>query len=159
MSEDRASPTIFERILRRELPASFVHEDERCAAFMDIRPIAPGHVLVVSRQAVATLTELDAETRAHLFEIAHRIGLAQQEALGSRGQHVLVNDGRAASQTVPHVHVHVVPRYGGDTIAALGGLAWHLTTLVLPKPESKARRRKLDDQARAINAALSGLVD
>lgn len=147
--------TIFTRILERELPASFVHEDELCAAFMDIRPMARGHVLVVARKAVPTLAELAPKERAHLFEIAHRIGLAQQRALGSRAQHMLVNDGLAASQTVPHVHVHVVPRYGGDSARALAGLLWHVTSLVLPKPETTGMRARLDTQAAALRAALA----
>ena len=146
---------VFQRILAGELRASFVHEGERCVAFMDIRPMSRGHVLVVPRQAVRTLAELDAATRDDLWQLAYRVAAAQQRALGSRAQHFLVNDGEGASQTVPHVHVHVVPRYGGDTLRAIGGLLWHLTTLALPRPETAGFRRRLDAQADAVRDALA----
>lgn len=146
--------TIFDRIIAGELPASFVHRDDRCVAFMDLNPITRGHVLVVPRQSVATLVELGADLRAHVWETALRIGLAQQRALGSRAQHMLLNDGKGASQTVPHVHVHVIPRYGSDTVHTLVRLAWHITTLVLPHRESPARRARLEEEAAAIAEAL-----
>lgn len=146
--------TVFDRIIAGQLPASFVHQDATCVAFLDINPITRGHVLVVPRRSVATLTELDAATRAQLLETAQRIGLAQQRGLGSRAQHLLVNDGKAASQTVPHVHLHVIPRYGNDTLHTVGRLLWHVTTLTLPRPETAARRRRLDQVAAAIRAAM-----
>jgi len=146
--------TVFDRIIAGQLPASFVHQDPTCVAFLDINPITRGHVLVVPRRSVATLAELDAATRAELLETAQRIGLAQQRGLGSRAQHLLVNDGRAASQTVPHVHLHVIPRYGSDTLHTLGRLFWHVTTLTLPRPETAARRRRLDQVAAAIRAGM-----
>jgi len=146
--------TVFDRIIAGQLPASFVHQDPACVAFLDINPITRGHVLVVPRRSVATLAELDAATRAQLLETAQRIGLAQQRGLGSRAQHLLVNDGRAASQTVPHVHLHVIPRYGSDTLHTLGRLLWHVTTLTLPRPETAARRRRLDQVAAAIRAGM-----
>lgn len=146
--------TIFERILAGDLPASFVYRDASYAAFMDISPMRPGHVLVIPQQPVATLDELDAQTRAGLWELARRIGAAQRQALGSQAQHFLVNDGRAASQTVPHVHIHVIPRYGRDHLQAVGQMLWHVGTLMLPKPESRRRRERLDRQAESIRAAL-----
>ena len=145
---------VFQRILAGELRASFVHEGERCVAFMDIRPMTRGHVLVVPRQVVRTLAELNAATRDDLWQLAYRVAAAQQRALGSCAQHFLVNDGESASQTVPHVHVHVVPRYQRDTLRAIGGLLWHLTTLALPRPETAGFRRALDAQAAALRDAL-----
>ena len=100
---DRMS--IFDHIIAGDLPANFVHRDDICVAFMDINPISPGHVLVVPRLSVATLAELPAEVCSHLLLLGRRIGQAQQRGLGSAAQHFLLNDGRAASQTVPHVHL------------------------------------------------------
>lgn len=147
--------TIFARLIAGELPASMVHQDARCVAFMDINPMSPGHVLVVPRRVVATLAELDAPTRAHLLELAVRIGQAQQRVFGSLAQHVLVNDGKAASQTVPHVHIHVVPRYRGDVFKALGHVLWHVATLPWRRAVPESRRRELDAQARALAQALA----
>ena len=147
--------TIFDRLIAGELPASFVHRDAHCVAFMDINPITAGHVLVVPLRSVATLDELDAATRAHLWEVARRIGAAQRVGLGSRAQHVLVNDGKAASQTVPHVHLHVIPRYGGDTLRTMARLVWHIGTLMIHWPETARRRRRLDALAQRIAAAMT----
>lgn len=146
--------TLFDRIISGELPASFVWQDEHCVAFMDIRPMRPGHVLVVPRQSVATLDGLPRAQRDHLWEVARRVGAAQRQALGSRAQHLLVNDGKAASQTVPHVHIHVIPRYGKDHLQAIAQMIWHVGALALPMRESAAQRARLDDQARRIAAAL-----
>ena len=146
--------TIFDHLIAGALPASFVHQDERCVAFMDISPITPGHVLVVPRQSVATLDALDAETRAHLWEVARKVGVAQRQALGSVAQHLLVNDGPGASQSVPHVHIHVIPRYGRDSARSMARLAWHLTTLMLPYRDTPAKRARLDALAAAIAGAI-----
>ena len=147
--------TVFDRIISGQLRASFVWQDDVCVAFMDINPMSPGHVLVVPRCSVPTLEQLDRPTRDHLWQLALRIGCAQQRALGSRAQHLLINDGRAASQTVPHVHVHVIPRYGSDTVRALGRMLWHVTTLAVPRSETVRRRRKLDHLAAQIVAGLT----
>lgn len=146
--------TVFDRIIQGQLPASLVHEDDVCIAFMDINPINHGHVLVVPRRSVATLAELDIGQRAHLWEVAQRIGAAQRLGLGSSAQHLMVNDGKAASQTVPHVHIHVIPRYGGDTLRTVVRLIWHVATIVMPRRETASRRRRLDSAAAAIRAAL-----
>ncbi|MEL0028582.1 MAG: HIT family protein [Perlucidibaca sp.] len=147
--------TVFAKIIAGELPAHFVHMDEVCVAFMDINPMSPGHVLVVPRQMVATLAELDASTRAHLMEVAVRVGEAQRGALGSQAQHLLVNDGKGASQTVPHVHVHVIPRYPRDAIRTMAHILWHVTTLAIPRRPSVQRMLALGEQARLISAAMA----
>ncbi len=148
--------TVFDRILAGTLPASFVYQDELSVSFMDINPMSRGHVLVVPRQSVDTLDRLDPPVVAHLWSMAQRIGAAQRRALGSGAQHLLINDGKVASQSVPHVHIHVVPRYGGDTVRTLGRMLWHIATLTLPRAESRIDRAGLDAQAAAIAAALDG---
>jgi histidine triad (HIT) family protein len=146
--------TIFDRIIAGQIPASFAYQDAVCVAFMDINPITRGHVLVVPRTSVATLAELDEATRQHLWAVAQRIGMAQRLGLGSHAQHLLVNDGRAASQSVPHVHIHVIPRYAHDTLRTVSRLIWHVGTLTLPRRETLARRRALEQAAQKISAAL-----
>ncbi len=146
--------TIFDRIISGRLPASFVYEDDICVAFMDINPVTQGHTMVVPRQSVATLEELDAATRAHLWEVAQRIGQAQQRGLGSRAQHLLINDGKAASQSVPHVHIHVMPRYGNDIIRTIAWICWHVTTLGFPRRETAVRRARFDALAQRIRAEM-----
>lgn len=139
--------TVFDLLIAGSLPAHWVHQDDCCVAFMDIHPMSPGHVLVVPRRSVATLAELDADTRSHLFEVAHRVARAQRQALGSQAQHFLINDGKAASQSVPHVHIHVIPRYGNDTLHTVGRMLWHVATLAVPKRVGESKRRLLQKQA------------
>ena len=146
--------SLFDHIIDRKIPATFVHEDELCVAFMDIRPMSRGHVLVVPRQSRAHLAELDAPVRAHLWEAAGRIALAQQRGLGSGAQHFLVNDGKVASQSVPHVHIHVIPRYRGDGMATALRMISHLVLLHRPPSVTPKLRQRLEVEAAAIRAAL-----
>lgn len=146
--------TPFDHILAGDLPASFVYRDALCCAFMDIRPMSRGHVLVIPLTPVATLEELSAAEYSHLWEVAKRIAAAQRQALGSLAQHFLVNDGKAASQSVPHVHIHVIPRYRGDGLHTMAKMLWHVTTLVLPHIETSSGRARLDKLAAEIAARL-----
>jgi len=97
-------PTIFTRIIDGEIPSRFVHSDDVCVAFMDVRPLAPGHVLVVPRAEVDQWTDLETDTVAHLMTVAHRVGQAQRDVLSPARIGVMI-----AGFEVPHVHVHVVP--------------------------------------------------
>jgi histidine triad (HIT) family protein len=147
--------TIFDRIIAGQIPASFVWQDALCVVFLDINPMSRGHALVVPRQSVATLEELDAPVLAHLWQTATRIGAAQRHALGSAAQHFLVNDGKDASQSVPHVHIHVIPRYRGDRYATVSRMIWHLATFGRPSRGERAElRARLDADARAMAEAL-----
>jgi diadenosine tetraphosphate (Ap4A) HIT family hydrolase len=96
--------TIFTRIINGEIPGLFVHRDERCVAFLDIRPLAPGHVLVVPIAEVDHWIDLAPELSAHLFAVAQRIGQAQQRAFGCERVGLII-----AGYEVPHTHVHVIP--------------------------------------------------
>lgn len=146
--------TIFSRIIAGDLPASVVYRDDRCMAFLDIAPMTAGHTLVIPLQPVQHLAELDDATLAHVWRVAREVGAAQRTALGSAAQHFLVNDGRAASQSVPHVHIHVIPRYRGDGLRAVSRMIWHATTLAVPRPETRRRRARLDALAARIADAM-----
>jgi histidine triad (HIT) family protein len=97
----------------------FVWQDERVVAFLDHRPLFPGHVLVVPRRHVPTLPDLPAEDLGPLFSVAQRLAAAVVEATGADGTFVAVNN--RVSQSVPHLHVHVVPRRFHD---GLRGFFW-----------------------------------
>lgn len=99
-----------------------VLDDEVAVAFLDIRPLFPGHVLLVPREHVVTLPELPAPLIGPLFERAQRIAAAVVEVLGAEGSFVAMNN--TVSQSVPHLHVHVVPRTKGD---GLRGFFWPRT--------------------------------
>jgi histidine triad (HIT) family protein len=106
---------IFCQIISGAMTASLVHRDEHCTAFMDIRPINEGHVLVIPNRHAAFLSELDPEDGAHCFRLGQRIASAlRASGLRCEGVNLLLSDGRAAMQEVLHVHLHVIPRYAGD---------------------------------------------
>ena len=146
--------TLFEKIASGEVPASFVMRDDKAMAFMDIHPMSPGHVLVCPLHGVDRLDALERSQRDQLWELARRIGAAQRQALGSLAQHLLVNDGREASQSVPHVHIHVIPRYRNDRIRAVGRIIAHIGVLAVGPPITARKRARLDDQAARIARAL-----
>ncbi len=106
---------IFCDILAGKAPANFVYQDEACVAFMDIRPVNPGHVLVVPRVHAKLLSEIEAGTAGHLFQVAQRVDIAlRHSGIQCEGVNLFLADGRAAGQEVMHVHLHVFPRYRGD---------------------------------------------
>ena len=107
------------RIVRGELPAEVVARTDRAIAFLDHRPVFPGHVLVCPLRHVVTLPELPYDELAPLFALAQRAAAAMVSGLGADGSFVAVNN--TVSQSVPHLHVHVVPRRRGD---GLKGFFW-----------------------------------
>lgn len=106
--------SVFTRIIRREIPAVIVHEDAQVIAFMDAGQVNPGHVLVATKRQVETVMELEEAEAAHLFAIATRVAKAVQAAFEPEGMTLLQTNKPAGWQTVPHVHIHVLPRYAGD---------------------------------------------
>jgi histidine triad (HIT) family protein len=106
---------LFCRILAGELPASFVYRDDRCAAFMDIQPVNPGHLLVVPVEHGTYLADIDAETAAHLMRIGHGAAAAlRASGVKCEGVNIFLADGEAAMQEILHVHLHVFPRFRND---------------------------------------------
>ncbi|MGQ8973427.1 MULTISPECIES: HIT family protein [Acinetobacter] len=100
---------IFARILRGELPAIKVYEDDQVLAFMDIMPQADGHTLVIPKSPAVTLLDLDPEVAAYTIQIVQKVAKAIEKGLGVEGIVLMQLSGTAAGQTVPHVHFHLVP--------------------------------------------------
>ncbi|SDM12400.1 Diadenosine tetraphosphate (Ap4A) hydrolase [Catalinimonas alkaloidigena] len=110
-----ATNCIFCRILAGDLPGSLVYRDEQCAAFLDIHPINPGHLLVVPLQHASGLADLPPDVGGHLFRVGQRLSLALRQTIPeAEGINLLLSDGAAAGQEVFHVHLHVIPRHRGD---------------------------------------------
>jgi histidine triad (HIT) family protein len=112
--------SVFTRILARELPAVIVYEDELTFAFMDAGQLNPGHVLVATKQQVETILDVDEDTAAALFRTVHRVARAVQAAFEPEGLTILQANKPAGWQSVPHLHVHVLPRHQDDGV----GLVW-----------------------------------
>ena len=118
---------IFCTIVRGEAPAEVVLDDDVCFAFLDVKPLFHGHVLVVPRAHVVTLPDLPPADIGPLFERVRAIARAVPKALGAEGTFVAMNN--VVSQSVPHLHVHVVPRTKGDK---LKGFFWPRTKYETP---------------------------
>jgi histidine triad (HIT) family protein len=139
------SDCIFCAIVRRESPASLTHEDDTVIAFMDIQPITHGHMLVVPREHAVLMQDLNETVAMRAFKVARRMAALARQTLGASGVNLLVMDGEAAFQDVPHFHVHVIPRYPGDGFS-----------LTFPKTyEHPPARAELEAVANAIRAAGS----
>lgn len=108
--------TVFSRIIRGELPCAKVYEDELVFAFMDAGQVNPGHVLVVTKTPYETLMDADEEAAAALMRAANRIAKAVQAAFAPEGITILQANKPAGWQTVPHLHLHVLPRYSNDGV-------------------------------------------
>ena len=118
---------LFCAIAAGEAEASVVWRDDDFAAFLDIRPLFKGHVLLVPRLHVVTLPELPAGLRDPFLAAAQRLATAMVDGLGAQGSFVAMNN--TVSQSVPHLHCHVVPRTKGD---GLRGFFWPRTKYADP---------------------------
>lgn len=146
-------PCVFCAIVAGAAPASFVLRDELCSAFLDLHPVAPGHLLVVPNRHAARLSDLPPEAVARVFLVAADLLAAERRlGLAADGANLLLNDGSAANQSVPHVHVHVVPRRAGDTPRFLGAFAARAAGLA-GRPKG---REELDALAGRIRDSLEG---
>jgi diadenosine tetraphosphate (Ap4A) HIT family hydrolase len=139
------SSCIFCEILAGRAPASVVYRDAVCCAFLDIRPVNEGHVLVIPLAHAASLAEMDEATGAHLFTVAQRIAAAvRTSGVPCEAVNLHLADGAAAGQDVFHVHLHVIPRYRGDGFGLRFG----------PRYGELPARALLDATAGAIRAQL-----
>jgi histidine triad (HIT) family protein len=123
-----ASRCIFCDILAGKAPASFVYRDDDVAAFMDIKPVNPGHLLVVPVRHAAYLADITDEEAAHIMRVAHRMAAAlRQSSVRCEGVNFFLADGEAAFQEVFHVHLHVFPRFARDGFGLKFSPAYHST--------------------------------
>ena len=142
---------LFCAIVRGESPASVVLHDAEVVAFMDIHPVRRGHVLVVPRRHAVFVHQLTPAERAGMMEAAARIAVAQAAAgLPREGGTLVVNDGPAAGQHVPHAHLHVIPRARGD----LAAVARQYLGRVFGRFGRPADRAALDALAARLRAHL-----
>jgi diadenosine tetraphosphate (Ap4A) HIT family hydrolase len=114
---------VFCAIVADQADAIRVYEDDDYLAFLDIRPIVRGHTLVVPKVHTVDLTDTPAETVAGLVTVGQRIAQAARASeLAADGNNIVINDGKAAFQTVFHLHLHVAPRQDGDKLSFAKGL-------------------------------------
>jgi histidine triad (HIT) family protein len=105
---------IFCKIVAGAIPALRVHEDEKILAFLDIGPLAEGHLLIIPKAHSERLEEMEPDVLGHLARQLPRLARAVLSVTGSEGYNLLQNNGRVSGQEVPHVHFHIIPRAPGD---------------------------------------------
>lgn len=136
---------VFCAIVAGEAEASVVHSDDRVVAFMDLGAVTPGHVLVVPRLHAVGLEDLDEGTSTHVWRIGHRVGRAlRRSGLRCEGVNVFLADGEAAFQEIFHFHLHVFPRFQGDSFR-------------IDADWATRARHLLDDEARLVREGLRRL--
>ncbi len=133
---------IFAKILRGELPAYKVYEDEKSFAFLDIMPRAPGHTLVIPKSPARTFLDIAPDDLAHLMKVAQKIARAAVSVFAADGLTIQQFNEPAGGQVVFHLHVHVIPRKDGVALK--------------PPASVKEDPAVLSDQALRLAAALKG---
>ena len=133
---------VFCRIRDGQIPSTRVYEDARTIAFMDINPLNDGHCLVIPREHAATLFDADEADLQAAVATARRVARAIRDALRADGLNMLQANGAAAFQSVPHFHLHLVPRWAGDG----KGFDWPLVP---------GDRGRIEAAAEKIRAALA----
>ncbi|MFZ5734623.1 MAG: HIT family protein [Pseudomonadota bacterium] len=131
---------IFAKILRGELPAYKVYEDDHTYAFLDIMPRSPGHTLVIPKAPARNIFDITPDDLAHVARTAHKIAAAAKKAFNADGMTIAQYSERAGGQVVFHLHMHVMPRTEGVSL--------------LPAASVKAEPKVLEDHATRMIAAL-----
>lgn len=110
-----ATPTLFTRIIRGDIPCHKVYEDPHVFAFLDIAPLSVGHTLVIPKEPAETLDRLSDDAAAAVGRALPRICRAVMLATGATAYNILQNNGAEAHQAVMHVHFHIIPKFGAGT--------------------------------------------
>ncbi|MFG1691432.1 HIT family protein [Gemmatimonadota bacterium] len=137
---------IFCRIVAGEAPVSTIYEDDQVLGLMTIGPVTPGHAMVIPKEHVPYMSDLDPELGAHIFKVTQRVARAIRESgLRCEGINLFLADGEVAFQEVFHFHLHVFPRYEGDPFKLVADWDVH------------PPREELDESARLIRDAYHRL--
>ena len=106
--------TIFTKIREGAIPSVKLHEDALCTVILDINPVHKGHLLIISSEPYPTFSECPLPTLNHLMDIAQQADRKLRSALECDGTNLIINNSEASGQEVPHLHIHIIPRYTKD---------------------------------------------
>lgn len=129
---------IFCKIVRKEIPADIVYEDETAVGFLDIQPMAPGHTMIVPKRHVVGIPDLPEEMFRPLMAAIQKVSRKLAKVFSPDGMSYGVNQGRAAGQHVDHLHIHLVPRWRDD-----GGGSFQSIVRNPPKEDLKSLAEKI----------------
>lgn len=111
---------IFCKLANGDIPTNSIYEDDDFKVILDASPAAKGHALILPKQHYANIFEIEDETLAKAAKLAKKIMTHEKDVLGCEGYNLVQNNGEVAGQTVFHFHMHLIPRYNGDTV----GITW-----------------------------------
>lgn len=106
---------VFCKIIKGEIASHKVYEDGKVLAILDVNPVNPGHVLIMPKEHYTTITDMPVTLYKYIAGIAWNIVMRMNKKLGFDGLNVVQNNGLEAGQVVPHYHMHLIPRYEGDS--------------------------------------------
>lgn len=115
----RKDDCIFCKIAAGDIPSNTVYEDERFRVILDLNPASKGHALILPKNHADDLFDLPGEDRAAVLSVAAKVAGAMKKALSCSGINIVQNNGESAGQTVKHFHLHIIPRYDGDSAMVL----------------------------------------
>lgn len=115
---------LFCKIINGEGRSYKVYENEHIFAFLDAFPLARGHTLIVPKRHVMKLEELGSDESEHLFRSLYLLTAKVCSAVGADSSTIAINNGRASGQEIPHLHLHVIPRFPGDGVGPIHSLPW-----------------------------------
>ena len=115
----RKDDCIFCKIAAGDIPSNTVYEDERFRVILDLNPASKGHALILPKNHADDLFDLPEEDRAAVLSVAAQVAGAMKKALSCSGINIVQNNGESAGQTVKHFHLHIIPRYDGDSAMVL----------------------------------------
>jgi histidine triad (HIT) family protein len=115
---------LFCKIVVKEIPSTPVYEDEDVYAFLDIKPVNPGHTLVVPKKHCAGFLDCDPSVLPKWIIATQKIAYAMKQGLGLEGLNLEQNEGRIAGQLIEHLHIHIIPRQGDDGLRHWPGKAY-----------------------------------
>ena len=135
------SDCIFCKIIAGDIPSATIYENDECKVILDRFPSGEGHALILPKNHVANIFEIDPEQAGRLFSLAAKLAKAMKEVLGFEHMNILQNNGTVAGQTVFHFHIHLIPRWEGDGI----NIGW-------------APTEPTDEEIAAVKAKLENLI-
>lgn len=135
------SDCIFCKIIAGDIPSATIYENDECKVILDRFPSGEGHALILPKNHVANIFEIDPEQAGRLFSLAAKLAKAMKEVLGFEHMNILQNNGTVAGQTVFHFHIHLIPRHEGDGI----NIGWTPTS-------------PTDEEIAAVKAKLENLI-
>jgi len=106
--------TLFTKIHQGVIPSTKLYEDDICFVILDINPVKKGHALVIANEPYPNVAACPDDVLAHMMSVAKKIDARQRAVLGNDGSNIIINNDPASGQEVPHIHIHVIPRYTGD---------------------------------------------